>query len=261
LNKFLSLSTFLILILILSLSSCKSSKGIINKDNSKLSAEDLIAKVNDNAFRPAWFRAKAQLQYKMPSNSMSFTSTIISENEKVLWLNGKKFGMEGARIMVTPDSVFALNRLQREYLAEDISWVALEYDLPSLLGEAIDLKHLQDIFIGNPIMDVIPYTAVDNKEGEILLTGGKESYDSQLMLNAANLQPRYTTFNQGENQLLVKYSDYRPLDETHVIAYKRDITVKRPGQEDIQLSILYTDISINQAQDIKFNIPKSYQKM
>jgi len=261
LNKILSVSTFLFTLCILCFSSCKSSKKVIDKDNDKLSVENLVTKINNNAFRPNWFRARAQMQYKMPSSSMSFSSTIISKNSEVLWFNGKKFGMEGARIMVTPDSVFALNRLQRQFLAEPLGWVASEYDLPNLLSEAIDLDHLQDIFIGNPIMDVIPYTNVTNNEGEILMSGGKENYESRLMLNASNLQPRYITFNQGESRLVVKYSDYRPLGEKRMIAYKRDITIKRPREEDILLSIQYTDIIIDRAEEINFNIPKNYQKM
>lgn len=260
-NKLFTFASWSILLMVFCLSSCKSSKKSILTSDKVTAVDDLISKIDDKAFRPSWFKAKAQLQYKADGRGLSFTSTIISKDNEVLWLNGKKFGMEGARIMVTPDSVFALNRLQREYLADDISWVADEYELPALLGEAISLKHLQDIFIGNPIMDIIPYTQLTNKENEILLNGNREDYKSELMVDQNNLQARYFTFTQGESTLTVKYSDYRLIDDTHAIAYKRNIIINRPGEEELVLNIIYDNITIDQAQEFKFRIPSSYKKM
>lgn len=260
-NKLFTFGSWSILLLVFCFSSCKSAKETIVASNKATAVDDLISKIDDNAFRPSWFRAKAQLQYKAGGRGMSFTSTIISKDNEVLWLNGKKFGIEGARIMVTPDSVFALNRLQKEYLADDITWVAEEYELPALLGEAISLTHLQDIFIGNPIMDIIPYTQLTSKENEILLNGNREDYQSELMVNQNNLQARYFTFTQGESILTVKYSDYRLIDDKHAIAYKRNIVIQRPGEQELQLQVIYDNITINQAQDIKFNIPGSYKRM
>ena len=192
---------------------------------------------------------------------MSFSSTILSKDEELLWLNGKMFGIEGARILVTQDSIFALNRLQKSYLAEDMDWVADEYTLPALLAEAVDLDHLQDIFIGNPILDVIPYTEFTQKEDDYILAGHLEDYTSSLLVDASTMQTRYFNLAQEGSQLTVEYSDYRLVDGKHYIAHRRDITVQRPNEQDILLTILYNSIEIDKEQDIKFSIPGSYSKM
>ncbi len=223
--------------------------------------EDILTKIDATIFRPEWFRAKAQLQSRIDGKGMSFTSTIISKNEEVLWMNGKKFGIEGARFMFTPDSIYAINRLQREYLAEEMTWVSNEFELPSILTQALDLNHIQDIFIGNPILDIIPYTEIIPKESEILLSGNRDGYQTELMVNAASMQARYFTLTQGESTLTIKYSDYRLVDGKHTMAYRRDVLVNRPNEDEILLSILYDNIIINKAQDIKFNIPGSYSRM
>lgn len=243
------------------MSSCKSAKKTIGTKANDATLENLVSKIDASAFHPEWFKAKAQLQYKADGRGLSFTSTIISKDKELLWLNGKKFGIEGARILVKPDSIFAINRLQKEYLSDDMTWVAREYDLPTLLSEAISLNHLQDIFIGNPILDIIPYTDLANRDAETLLTGEQDGYASQLIINPANLQTRFFTFTQGENNMTVKYSDYRPVNDTHSIAYKREVLIERPGEQDLQLSIQYDNIVIDEPQSIKFSIPGNYSKM
>ena len=243
------------------MSSCKGSKkatGTIAKDAT---LENLISKIDANAFHPEWFKAKAQLQYKEGGRGLSFSSTIISKNEEFLWLNGKKFMIEGARILVTSDSIFAMDKINKKFVSDDMSWVAREYELPSLLSEAISLDHLQDIFIGNPILDIISYSNISDKETDVLLSGEQDGYASQLIIDPESLETRYFTFTQGENNMTVKYSDYRPVNDTHAIAFKRELLIERPGEQDLQLTIQYDNIVIDEPQSIKFNIPSSYSRM
>lgn len=260
-KHFSSISWLFILLTICFASSCKTAKKAKVDAVNASALQDIISKIEDTTFRPEWFKAKAQIQSRIDGKGMSFTSTIISKNEEVLWMNGKKFGMEGARFMFTTDSLFAIIRLNRQYLAEEINWVSDEFDLPAILSQALDLKHIQDIFIGNPILDIIPYTEIIPKETETLLKGTKDSYHSELMINSASMQARYFTLTQGENMITVKYSDYRTLESGHNFAHRRDIIVNQPNAEDVQLSILYDNISINKPQDIKFNIPGNYSRM
>ena len=249
------------LIIMLVFFSCKSSKNASSDTNKNSEIDSIVTILEDNSFHPTWFKAKAKLQTKMDGRSMSFSSTILSKDKEMLWLNGKMFGIEGARILVTKDSVFALNRLQKSYLADDIDWVADQYALPQLLAEAINLDHLQDIFIGNPILDVIPYTDIIKKESDYLLAGSKEDYTSSLMVDASTMQTRSFYLAQSDSELTVEYSDYRKVDDRHAIAHRRDITVKRPNEEDILLSIIYNSVDINKEQNIKFDIPSNYSKM
>ena len=249
------------LIILLGLFSCKASKKTVAEKAVSSEIESIVTTLENNSFHPKWFKAKAKLQTKMDGRSMSFSSTILSKDKEMLWLNGKMFGIEGARILVTQDSVFALNRLQKSYLADEIDWVAQEYALPQLLAEAMDLEHLQDIFIGNPILDVIPYTDIVKKESDYLLAGTKEDYSSSLMVDAATMQTKYFYLAQSDSQLTVEYSDYRMVDGKHAMAHRRDIIVKRSNEEDIQLSIIYNSVDIDKEQNIKFDIPSSYSKM
>jgi len=261
LKRIIAIPSWYILFLFLGFASCKASKKV-SVDTPKMSAlDDIVSKLEANSFHPEWFKAKASLQAKMDGQGLSFSSTIISKNKEMLWLNGKKFGIEGARFLITPDSIFALNRLQREYLSEEMAWVAEEYKLPQILAEAIDLEHMQDIFIGNPILDVIPYTEITNKENDMILTGSKNEYQSEMMVNNSDLYTRYFNLSDGMSTLYVSYSDYRKVDEVHAIAHRRDITIKRSGEGDIQLSIIYDNITINEEQKIKFDIPGNYSRM
>jgi hypothetical protein len=247
--------------MMLGLFSCKASKKATDNTSKDSELENIVAVLEKNSFHPKWFKAKAKLQTKMNGRSMSFSSTILSKDKEKIWLNGKMFGIEGARILVTQDSVFALNRLDKTYIADEIDWVAQEYALPQLLAEAMNLDHLQDIFFGNPILDVIPYTDIIRKESDYLLAGTKEDYTSSLMIDAATMQAKYFHLTQADSELTVAYSDYRMVDDKHTMSYRRDITVKRPNEEDILLSIIYNSVDIDKEQNIKFDIPSSYSRL
>lgn len=249
------------LFIFLGLFSCKASKKASTDVAKESEVESVVSALEAQSFHPTWFKAKAKLQSKINGRGMSFSSTIVSKDKELLWLNGKMFGIEGARIKVTPDSIFALNRLKKEYLEERMDWVAREYDLPSILAEAIDLEHMQDIFIGNPILDVIPLTEIVPKESDYLLTGMESNYLTELMVNSSTMHTKYFYLSQGDSKLTVEYSDYRLVDEKHAIAHRRDITIQRPDEDDINVSILYDNVTIDEEQSVKFSIPGSYSKM
>ena len=250
----------LLLLFIGSIASCKSKKAIVD-DTKDVAVETFVNKVQANAFHPEWFKAKAQLQYKENGRGLSFTSTIISKDKEFLWLNGKKFFIEGARILIKPDSIFAVDKINKKFVSDDMGWVAREYELSSLLGEAVSLNHLQDIFIGNPILDIIPYSNLSNKEADVLLTGEQDGYASQLIIDPNSLETKRFSFSQGENNMTVKYSDYRPVNGNHSVAYKREVLIERPGEGDLELTIQYDNIIIDEPQPIKFNIPSNYSRM
>ena len=55
------------------MSSCKSAKkatGTVTKDAT---LENLVSKIDANAFRPEWFKAKANLQYKADGRGLSLS--------------------------------------------------------------------------------------------------------------------------------------------------------------------------------------------
>ena len=114
------------LVFILGMSSCKSAKKASGTSSNDATVENLVSKIDANAFHPEWFKAKAQLQFRENGRGLSFSSTIISKNDEFIWLNGKKFMIEGARILVTADSLFAIDKINKKFVSDNMDWVARE---------------------------------------------------------------------------------------------------------------------------------------
>jgi len=57
----------------------------------------------------------------------------------------KKFGFEGARALIRPDSFFVINRLNGDYTAEPLRYIEQKYKIPA----RFDL--LQEIVLGNAV--------------------------------------------------------------------------------------------------------------
>ena len=137
----LSLSIFLLLS-----SSCKSTKRGATAKLKQRSAPWLVKKTNQSRVEADWLDAKAKIDFRSDDFSIVATAYIRMKKDSVIWMVGKKFGVEGVRALVTTDSVYVLDRLNKEYRAEGISYLQLRFNL------SMSYYDLQDILLGNAIL-------------------------------------------------------------------------------------------------------------
>jgi hypothetical protein len=84
--------------------------------------------------------ARADIYAEGGGDNISANAQIVWVRDSVLFVNIKKFGLEAVRALITPDSAFVLNRLDKTYIAEDLSSLQRRYSLPEgfpLLQEAL----------------------------------------------------------------------------------------------------------------------------
>ena len=207
-----------------------------------------------------WFNAKAKISVKLENQKIpSFSSLIISENDKRLWLNAKSFGFEAGRILLTQDSIMVMNRLQKQYIKERIDNVSEGVELPSELFKELGVSQLQDALIGNPLNSTIPYTVLTIKEDAYVLTGEMEGVQSTLILNKVTQLPRSASFETQNSTVTIDYNDYRLLGEKQ-FSYQRKISLTSSDRIS-SLDIQYSSVELDSPKKINFSIPPSYEKM
>src|ERR1043165_3661696 len=91
------------------------------------------------------FSGKAKMHYEGKGSSYDFTSVIRMENGKSLWLSASILGgmVEAARILITPDTIRIMNRLNKEVTILPFSAA------DSLLPVHADFNSLQALIIGD----------------------------------------------------------------------------------------------------------------
>lgn len=224
-----------------------------------MTVDNISSILDKNQIRPEWFSAKAQMNFNDGNQKIGFTSTVISQKDKAFWMNGKKFGFEAGRVMFKSDSLYILDRLNKKYFKDNSNELARKYQLPDAFIKELSVRNLQDIFMGNSLHNIIPYTALTSLEDHYLLSGTKEEVTSTLLLRKIDFLPVQATFKQGDIEVNIDYKDHRIFDD-FMFSYSRVIQMTAPGQQ-VNLDLKYLSIDMETPKEFLFSIPSRYSEM
>ncbi len=108
-------------------------------------ASKIIQGLEDNTFDTEYLEGTARVQLESKQLNIGGNAIIRLHKDKAIWMSVKKFGFEGARALIRPDSFFVVNRLNGDYTAEPLSYIEKKYKIPA----RFDL--LQEIVLGNAV--------------------------------------------------------------------------------------------------------------
>lgn len=108
-------------------------------------AAQVIRGLEDNSFDTQYMEGRANVKLESRDLNIGGSAIIRLEKDRAIWMSVKKFGFEGARILIRPDSFFVVNRLNGDYTAEPLSYIERKYKIPA----RFDL--LQEAVLGNAV--------------------------------------------------------------------------------------------------------------
>jgi len=118
-----------------------SNSGVVTASK----ASKIIQGLEDNTFDTEYLEGTARVQLESKQLNIGGSAIIRLHKDKAIWMSVKKFGFEGARALIRPDSFFVINRLNGDYTAEPLSYIEKKYKIPA----RFDL--LQEIVLGNAV--------------------------------------------------------------------------------------------------------------
>lgn len=132
--------TLILTILLFGLNSCHTKKSV-QTDNQALSPSTLYKELTNTA--TDWKSVEVPFSVSLTEPTrISLSGRARFERGKAMELSLRMLGIEVARLLIRSDSIFALYRLDKIYLAENISSIS------SLLPA--NLENIQDLLIGQP---------------------------------------------------------------------------------------------------------------
>jgi hypothetical protein len=153
------LKNYLSLILIVIVfASCSTQKQVSQKKDEIKNIPTIENKVS--------LQAKLQIDYE----NFSYDGTIRIREDSLVWISLGKFGFEGVRILIKPDSLFLVNKLSSTYIAESIEKLTiLDPQINSLISSIIEKSQkksaffiFQDIFLGKLDNNIIDENSFPN---------------------------------------------------------------------------------------------------
>jgi hypothetical protein len=201
----------------------------------------------------------AQAKVFMEGNGQSIgaTANIIWIRDSVMWMNVKKFGLEAARVLVTKDSVFVLNRLEKTYSAKGLESLQRQYSLPA----GFDL--VQSLLLASPWYFPDISLSADIKEGQHRLSGsnGRFSADYRIEEEAYWLNQELFLQPRDTRSMSVLFGNYKKTALAGWFPYLRTLEASSLETGDLRLSIELNEVEFNVPKSIRFEIPRHYEKV
>lgn len=236
------------------MSACKSTRNISQDSMQKIKLDSVYQKI----FEPPqidWINARAKVKITSPQGTDKFIMFIRMKSDSVIWASFKKFGAEGGRILITQDSVFAINKIEKSYQK-------MSLDMLNSFGFSANLIDLQALLKAQlPPLD----TSILWKSNE-----DKSFYNFRSMKNDVVFDFSFdkSTGHLKKGQFIDRfnlngnwdYDDYRIVDNI-AVPYFRKFKTEFGSGNFFEITLEFTDIELNKAKTTRFNIPSHYKKM
>jgi hypothetical protein len=243
--------------LLMIISSCKSSREIVATTKPEnLSYETVAAKFQSQLhdYNTATFKAKVEVKEK---KTQSFTANVRMVRDSIIWasLTGA-LGVEGARIIITKDTIHILDKLKKIYYKEPFSFIYQYVPFP------VTMNLLQDMLLGNHRLDTTATTEFKIDEAYTIHQKGNDII-AVFIIDPLFFMPRLVKMNEIEHNrhLSMAYRDYRPASDTDsaskVFSFHRIVDFK--SGKKIKIDIKFLRINWNEELTFPFSVGDKYE--
>ncbi len=257
----------ILLLLIIGVYSCKSTKRITQADSA------LEDKTSSELFKDILFKG---LEYRTFSSKLNMTistgtktlsskgSLRIVNNEAILLSVQPLFGIEMFRLYVEPEHIIILDRMNKRYVKESFE------DIKGKNPVGFNFYTLQSLFTNNLFIpekssvSLKDYKTFRYSEGEnyyILAARDKKSNIDYTFSVNGNDQITLTELNMPANQYSLQWNyDQFTLMNNLFFPYEMKI-VASTQKRNLNTNISLSSISLNESLSLDTSIPDSYTKV
>ncbi|RZK49459.1 MAG: DUF4292 domain-containing protein [Pedobacter sp.] len=223
------------------------------KVDTKVNTLNLL-KSKDLVYSTISLRAKANLDVDGAENNVTMQMRI--QKDKKIWVSITAIaGIEVARALITSDSIFVRNNLERSYLKKPLSFIN-KYTNPN-----VNFTWVQALLTGNTIPELMSTNATVDLDGGVwLIKGAKERLLYQHTFNTL-LKISESTLNDAvaTQALKVNYGSYAKVGDGAFPMTLQLNTIS--GNKKINLDLNFTKVDINTDLEFPFSIPKNYSQI
>ena len=256
-----SKSTIIFLILTAILSSCNLQNKLIknHEENKKYSytANEIIDQIHLSNIAPEWALLEGKVSIIKEDLETKVNAHIIVRKDSVIWISLKApIGIEILRAMITPDSIYYLNRIERAYFIKPIT------QIKDIIKFDISYDYLQQILFASPkILGNDYYTEIQDSLTPYckILSKHDDFPKSQYQTNLKSFKIENLKWIKSDSQRVsIFFNKYTNINNYF---YPKECEININSQEELECIINYKDIQFDKRTKIRFNIPKSYDKI
>ena len=238
-----------------------STVTVVPKIDTKADSLRFIASVlkdvKNNHIDFQTFSAKIKVDFEGSDGKKNdFNAFLRMKKDSSIWVSiNAALGIEAFRILITPDKVRVLNKIDKEYQERSASYLKEVSKVP------IDFYDLQDLLIGNPVQLDTNVISYNKQEGTISLISIGEVFKHFITVTDQDRLIVTSKLDDVEGArartALISYGGYQNSNGIKFPTVRR-ITATEKSKIDIQME--YKQFSFNEPLNFPFPVPKNYKR-
>jgi len=252
---------FLLVAAFLTASCASLRKGVDHGRTMPITSEQLYYSVDTSRLSFHSFSSKLSCELISKEINQSLKGNLRIVHDSAIWISVTPgLGIEAARLLLTPDSIFLLNRLKSTYMKGKFS------DIRQLLNVDVDFAVVEAILTNNVFN--YPATAQSKNFEDYKLTIKSKEYQLERVNRSIStkfsIDPLYlliesmVNFEQKKMYMQAQYTDFVSI-ESHLFPMVSKLTVGNAEKKFI-INLTYSKIEINQQLEFPFRIPDTYKQ-
>lgn len=254
--KWVKILGIVTLMVSLNLWNCHTVRPISSSEVAEKSPKYVLNQLQKSYINTTIFNAKGRIKYDDGDTRVSFSANIRMKRDSFIWMNANLLGFEVARIFIRPDSVFAINRYEKSYLAESYSEFDQAYRVP------VAFEQLQDLLLGNSLIDLDQEVWSSFISPVYHLKQSSNPYQISHTIDGRRFVPlamKVIDDNSGY-EVDAKLDEYRAVDKSSEFSYFRHYIINKNNIQIANIQINYSEIDTKTEKRTPFEIPDNYQR-
>lgn len=205
-----------------------------------------------------YFTARSKIKYTDGEESFNAVANIRMKNDSIIWISVTPgMGVEILRAVITPDSIYMINRLKKEFFAESIDSVS------HWLNINLNYSMLQSVLLGNLVLPRDQSEKV-TRSGDYYVLKQQSRYiavNNFINLKSMKIEKVNITDDSTRNYLNIVYQNFENIDSV-LFAMDNSINLFYSDKSktfNSQVIFNYTKASFTDKKvRFPFNVPNRY---
>ncbi|MBN8681279.1 MAG: DUF4292 domain-containing protein [Chitinophagales bacterium] len=200
------------------------------------------------------YSARAKIYTESQGQGFEVNANIVWWRDSVIWINIKKFGFEAARVLITPDSVYMLNRLEKTVLVQSLPDLQRKYQLPA----GFDM--LQQTLTGQLWMPAPLDLNSDLDQDMHRLSGRQGNTQLAYWIEEGSFLGRREQFMREADGLKIQFSDFKKNAAGALFPYLCETEGFSNAGDAFKMSVQMNELEVNTNPGFRFEIPAHYTR-
>ena len=232
------------------LASCKKELFQLNfSDRNKLSVQEMDYE---------YMQVKSKFLFDDGIKKLNANATIRMRKDSIIWASiSSAIGVEAVRSVITTDSIFVLDRINKTYYAYSLDSLQKQFKI------YVDFNMLQNALLGNLLFERSTNDKVIKNDNFFILNQKKHNLEVSNYVNSTTMKLQKVSLLEkpSMNSLEIDFADFQPLED-NLIPFERSFLVKYKSHNAVDNTILDINFSKVNIDDKKmkfpFNVPGKY---